>query len=171
MSEKYKKNLGVTVFLIIVFGLLMLTGCANVSVTPPTPRLDAAQSRAVPGNYVDVWARAIGWFDAHEVEITEIDERLGTIFGRFKLPTEATVLDYGTFHVRKALSPPRLSREAQVRVQMRGAMVSQPSVLISVTGHYQFEMIDNYAAETIKRSGPCVSRGVLERNILDFLTG
>lgn len=171
MSEDHKKNFVLALILIALVAILALTGCANISVTPPAPRPDAVQSRIVPGEYAHIWARAIGWFDAHEVEITDIDERGGLIHGRLSVAEGAGVIDCGTFQVTRALSPPRLSRDARVQVQMRGGLSQPLQVLVAVTGTYRIEIIDNYAAHTISHTGPCVSLGTLERDIFAFLTG
>lgn len=171
MSDEHKKNFILAVIMIVLLALLALTGCAKVSVTPPAPRPDAPQNRVLSGDHSQIWSRAIGWFDAHEVEITDIDERSGIIRSRLPVAEADGVIDCGTFRVNQALSPPDINREAQVRIQMRGGFSHQSTVLVSVTGSYRFEMIDTYEAQTITRNGPCVSLGSLERDIFAFLTG
>lgn len=171
MSDDHKKNFVLAAIFIVLLAILVLTGCANISVTPPKPRPDATLSRNVSGNFDEIWSRAIGWFDAHEVEITEIDERSGTINGLLSVPEEAAVLDCGIFHFNRALSAPKVSRDAHVRIQMRDGFSRTPHVLVAVTGSYHAEMIDNYAAQTITRNGPCVSLGKLEADIFAFLRG
>lgn len=171
MLNKNKKNLGLAIIAIIILALLALTGCAKIEITPPAARPDAPRSHALPVDYDRLWARTIGWFDAHEVEITEINERYGLVSGVLHLDEGETQLDCGTFHVTTALSQPQISREAHIRVQLHGALSVRPSVLVAVTGTYKLDVIDNYAAQTIRKTGPCVSRGALETQIVSFLAG
>lgn len=70
-----------------------------------------------------------------------------------------------------ALSQPELRRETHIRVQLNGAVSARPQVLVAVTGTYKLDVIDNYAAQTIRKTGTCVSRGVLENEIITFLAG
>ena len=171
MSEKNKKNVIIGIILVVLVSLLALTGCAQIEVTPPKPRPDAPKSHLLPVNYDRLWSRAIGWFDAHEAEITDIDERNGLIYGIVPVATGSDRLDCGTFHINSPLSRPQLTQSANVRVQMRGVLSTHPQVLVVVTGTYKLDLIDNYAAQTIRRTGPCVSRGTLESEILSFLVG
>lgn len=171
MSNEHNKNLILLIIAIVLLALLALTGCAKIEVTPPAARPDAPRGHALPVDYDRLWARTIGWFDAHEVEITEINERFGLVSGVLHLAEGSVPLDCGTFHVTTALSQPQISREAHIRVQLNGAVLARPQVLVAVTGTYKLDVIDNYAAQTIRKTGPCVSLGVLEDEIISFLAG
>lgn len=171
MPENKNKNLLLGLFLIVLFGLAMLTACAKIEVIPPKPRPDAPQSHSLPVDYDRLWARAIGWFDAYEAEIIDIDERGGVILGKLVLDGERDWLDCGTFKINAALSQPQVTKTATVRVQVRGAFSTHPQVLVVVTGVYKLDLIDNYAAQTIRKTGPCVLRGSMEREIFRFLVG
>jgi hypothetical protein len=107
MSNENKKNMVLAIILVLLFAVLALTGCAKIEVTPPAPRLDAPRSHALPVAYDRLWARAIGWFDAHEAEIIDIDERGGVIIGTLPIALESDRLDCGTFHIKAALSKPK----------------------------------------------------------------
>ena len=171
MSNEHNKNLVLLIIAIVLLALLALTGCAKIEVTPPAARPDAPRSHALPVDYDRLWARTIGWFYAHEVEITEISERFGLVSGVLYVAEDDAPLDCGTFHVTTALSQPQISREAHIRVQLNGAVLARPQVLVGVTGTYKLDVIDNYAAQTIRKTGPCVSRGMLENEIISFLAG
>lgn len=171
MSNEHNKNLVLLIIAIVLLALLALTACAKIEVTPPAARPDAPRSHALPIDYDRLWARTIGWFDAHEVEITEINERFGLVSGVLQMQEGSAQLDCGTFHVTTALSQPELRREAHIRVQLNGAVSARPQVLVAVTGTYKLDVIDNYAAQTIRKTGPCVSLGVLENEIISFLAG
>lgn len=171
MFNEHNKNLVLVIIAIILLALLALTGCAKIEVTPPDARPDTPRNHALPVAYDRLWARTIGWFDVHEVEITEINERFGLVSGVLHLQEGDGQLDCGTFHITTALSQPKLSREAHIRVQLNGAVLARPQVLVAVTGAYKLDVIDNYAAQTIRKTGPCVSRGVLENEIVSFLAG
>ena len=152
--------------------LLMLTAsCAKIEVTPPQLRLLPAPVRMLPVNYYEGWARAIGWFDAHEAEISDIDQGNRFIEGRLGLSGDDTRLDCGTFHVDTALSPPSIVKVAKVRIYLRGVFAEHAEARINVTGHYKMTLVDNYAAQLITRTGPCVLAGRLERGIFAFLAG
>ena len=105
------------------------------------------------------------------MEITEINERFGLVSGVLYVAEDDAPLDCGTFHVTTALSQPQISREAHIRVQLNDAVLARPQVLVAVTGTYKLDVIDNYAAQTIRKTGPCVSRGMLENEIISFLAG
>ena len=151
--------------------LLMTASCAKIEVTPPEVRLTAAPVRTLPVGYEEAWARTIGWFDAHEAEITDIDQGNRYIEGRLGLASMDARLDCGTFHVDTALSPPSIVKIAKVRVYLRGVFAEHAEARINVTGYYKMTLVDNYAAQLITRTGPCVSRGGLEREIFAFLAG
>ena len=171
MPNDNNKNLILLIIALVLFALLVLTGCAKIEVTPPTAQPDAPRSHALPIDYPRLWARAIGWFDAHEIEITDINERTGLVSGVLTLTGDSDRLDCGTFHVTTALSQPQLTKRAQIRVQMQSAYAGASQVLVAVTGTYRLDVMDNYAAQTIRKTGPCVSRGTLEREIVSFLAG
>ena len=80
-------------------------------------------------------------------------------------------LDCGTFNVNTALSAPSLLKIANVRIYVRNVFGSHDEVRVNVTGTYKMTVIDNYAAQLVTRSGPCVSPGQLEREIFAFLSG
>lgn len=148
-----------------------LGGCATIAVTPPEASLTPAPLRTLPIGFDDGWARAIGWFDAREAEITDIDQKLNFVEGRLGLPADDLRLDCGTFHIDTALSPPSIVKIAKVRIYLRGVFDNHAEARINVTGHYKMTLIDNYAGQLITRTGPCVSRGALEREIFGFLAG
>ena len=117
MSNEHNKNLVLLIIAIVLLALLAFTGCAKIEVTPPAARPDAPRSHALPVDYDRLWARTIGWFDAHEVEITEINERFGLVSGVLYVAEDDAPLNCGMFHVTPALSQPKISREAHIRVQ------------------------------------------------------
>lgn len=167
------KNQWLIILAIIGFLLLMLltASCARIEATPPEVQLLPAPSRTVPVDYDTALARSIGWFDAHEAEITEIDRKLSYVEGRLGMGGDDTRLDCGTFQVSTALSRPSLLKVAKVRIYLRNVFGSYTETRVTVTGNYKMTVVDNYAARLVSRSGPCVSRGGLEREIFAFLSG
>lgn len=157
---------------ILTIMLLLGAGaCATIEVTPPEARLTPAPLRTLPVSFDDGWARTIGWFDAHEAEITEIDQKLNFVEGRLGLSADDQRLDCGTFHIDAALSPPSIVKIAKLRIYLRNVFDTHAEARINVTGHYKMTLIDNYAGQMITRTGPCVSGGGLEREVFAFLSG
>lgn len=171
MPKNNNNHILLGLILVFLFAIAMLTACAQIEVIAPAPSPDAPQSHALPVDYDRLWARAIGWFDAYEAEIIDIDERGGVILGKLVLDADSDWLDCGTFKINAALSQPKLTQTATVRVQLRGAFTTHPQALVVVTGTYKLDLIDNYAAQTIRKTGPCVSRGLMECEIFRFLVG
>lgn len=158
----------------IVGGLLsalLVASCASVEIIPPDARLAPPSARILKVAYPTAWSRTIGWFDAHELEITDIDEALGLIQGRLALPDDDTQVDCGRFNINTAITPPKLQKHAKVRVHLSRGFEATSQVLISVTGQYRLDVMDNYAAQVITHTGPCVSLGGIEKQIFNFLTG
>lgn len=154
---------------LIILLVMFLTACARIDVSPPLFRLAEPPSRTVPGDYEVLWGRAVGWFDAHEAEIIELDEAAGLVSGRLALPAADGRIDCGTFHVDEVLTPPDIAKQADIRIKLHGRSAATPLVLVTVTGHYKLSVMSTYAARRITRSGPCVSRGGLEKQIFSFL--
>ena len=69
---------------LIILLIMFLTACARIDVSPPLFRLPEPPSRTVPGDYEVLWDRAIGWFDAHEAEITELDEEAAALLEEYE---------------------------------------------------------------------------------------
>ena len=160
---------------------VVLAGCAQVTITPPKIQLAPPSARILQVDYPTAWSRTIGWFDAHELEITDIDEGFGLIVGRLALPEgdrpeeqgpdEDRQVDCGDFNIRAAVSPPQLKKHAKVRVHLSRGFGATSQVLIAVTGQYRLDVMNTYAARMITHTGPCVSRGGIEKQIFAFLKG
>ena len=134
-------------------------------------QLAPPSARILQVDYSTAWSRTIGWFDAHELEITDIDEGFGLIVGRLALPDDDRQVDCGDFNIRAAVSPPQLKKHAKVRVHLSRGFGATSQVLIAVTGQYRLDVMNTYAARMITHTGPCVSRGGIEKQIFDFLKG
>lgn len=154
---------------LLVMLLMLIAGCARIDVSPPLFKPAPPASRAIDADYETLWRRAIGWFDAHEAEITAIDEGQGMVSGRLTLPGDDARLDCGTFHVSEVLTPPEIAKQADIRITLYGRHAAVPLVLVTVIGHYKLSVMSTYAAKRINRSGPCLSRGGLEKQIFSFL--
>jgi|GEM_PF-748078 hypothetical protein len=150
---------------------VVLAGCAQVTITPPKIQLAPPSARILQVDYPTAWSRTIGWFDAHELEITDIDEGFGLIVGRLALPDDDRQVDCGDFNIRAAVSPPQLKKHAKVRVHLSRGFGATSQVLIAVTGQYRLDVMNTYAARMITDTGPCVSRGGIEKQIFAFLKG
>jgi hypothetical protein len=150
---------------------VVLAGCAQVTITPPVIQLAPPSARILQVDYPTAWSRTIGWFDAHELEITDIDEGFGLIVGRLALPDDDRQVDCGDFNIRAAVSPPQLKKHAKVRVHLSRGFGATSQVLIAVTGQYRLDVMNTYAARMITHTGPCVSRGGIEKQIFAFLKG
>ena len=168
-------NNGQWIIILVILGflgvMLLTASCARIETTPPQTQLFQAPNRTLAVDYDTALARSIGWFDAHEAEITEIDHSQNFVEGRFGLSGDDARLDWGSFQVDTALSQPNLLKIATVRINLREVFGSHVEARITVTGSYKITVIDNYAARLISRNGPCLSRGGLEREIFAFLNG
>ena len=173
-AHRHKKRHGVRLpVLLALLGLLVLgfvlAGCTKIEVTPPAYELKLSESRQLRADYNRIWARAIGWFDANELEIERIDERSGFIEGRLPLPDDSPYLDCGTVKLRNVVGKPRLQKAGRVRMIVRGRSAPTASVTIFTTGTYRLSIKDPYAGREVYRSGPCTSSGELEQRIFAFL--
>jgi len=168
MKHRSKKHLTRLATLCLVVGL---SGCANVEITPPIMQLAPPSARILQVDYSTAWSRTIGWFDAHEFEITEIDEGLGLIAGRLALPEDDAHIDCGTFDIRSPVSPPVMKKYAKLRVHLTQGFGASSQVLISVTAQYRLDVMNTYAGQRMTYTGPCVSRGGIEKQVFNFLDG
>jgi hypothetical protein len=159
---------GVWASLVLAAGL---ASCARVDIIPPDSQLPPPAVRIIQDDAPRVWSRMMGWFDAHEVEISEINEAQGVIIGSLALAEDDTQVDCGRFTIKSSLTPPVLKKRARVRAHFSKGFGGSLQVLISVTGTYRLDVMNTYAAQMITHTGPCVSRGGLEKQIFAFLQG
>ena len=153
---------------VFVLGFL-LASCTKIEITPPAYELKLSESRQLRADYNRIWARAIGWFDANELEIERIDEKSGFIEGRLPLPDDSPYLDCGTVKLKNVVGKPKLEKVGRVRMIVRGRSAPTASVTIFTTGTYRLSIKDPYAGREVYRSGPCTSSGELEQRIFAFL--
>ena len=162
-------------FLVTVLLGLALSACTKLEVTPPNYELRLSKSRQVQKPLDRVWARAIGWFDANELELERIDERTGYIEGKLAVSQNSPVMDCGTVATRNVVGKPALTQSGRVRMQVSGQdarnaeAAPSATVTIYMSGTYRLSVFDRYAGREVYRSGPCVSNGELEKRIFAFL--
>ncbi|MDA8776360.1 hypothetical protein N9X88_03720 [Alphaproteobacteria bacterium] len=156
-------------FIVTLLLGLALTGCTKLEVTPPDYELRLSESKQLQQPFNRVWARAIGWFDANELELERIDERTGYIEGKLAMTTNSPFMDCGKVATRNVVGKPALTQQGRVRMQVSGQNGPNATVTIYMSGTYRLSVFDRYAGREVYRSGPCVSNGQLEKRIFAFL--
>lgn len=165
-----RKGVGLLLILALLFTVLLglaLAGCTKLEVTPPSFELRLSESKPLAKPFDRVWARAIGWFDANELE--RIDERTGYIEGKLAAATDSPFMDCGTVATRNVVVKPALTQQGRVRMQVSGQNAPRATVMIYMSGTYKLSVYDRYAGREVYRSGPCVSNDELEKRIFAFL--
>jgi hypothetical protein len=167
-----RKGVGLLLILALLFTVLLglaLAGCAKLEVTPPSFELRLSESKPLAKPFDRVWARAIGWFDANELELERIDERTGYIEGKLAAATDSPFMDCGTVATRNVVVKLALTQQGRVRMQVSGQNAPRATVMIYMSGTYKLSVYDRYAGREVYRSGPCVSNDELEKRIFAFL--
>ena len=179
MNKDYKddegvrrKGIGLPLILALLCTVLLglaLAGCTKLEVTPPDYELRLSESKQLQKPFDHVWARAIGWFDANELELERIDERTGYIEGKLAAAANSPFMDCGTVATRNVVGKPAQTQQGRVRMQVSGQNTPAATVTIYMSGTYRLSVFDRYAGREVYHSGPCVSNGELEKRIFAFL--
>jgi hypothetical protein len=156
-------------FIVTLLLGLALTSCTKLEVTPPDYELRLSESKQLQQPFDRVWARAIGWFDANELELERIDERAGYIEGKLAMTRNSPFMDCGKVATHNVVGKPALTQQGRVRMQVSGQNGPNATVTIYMSGTYQLSVFDRYAGREVYRSVPCVSNGQLEKRIFAFL--
>lgn len=147
---------------------MMLASCASIKTTEPVSK-DIDRSRIYTQSYAQVWAKTVDWFADHNVIIEKIEKESGLITAKYLLKSNEAYLDCGKIKANGVLGKARVRRYGSLNVTVRSISPSETKVTVNFFGEYKLDARDSWDGRLVTADGPCVSTGVFETEILNYI--
>ena len=155
-------------FLSICSLLLFVAGCASVSVEPPQAR-DTERSRSYSLPFEQTWTRAVDWYADHNVTIEKIQKESGLLTAKYMLEADDKYLDCGSIRTQGFIGEPEISRSGSLNLTVRRIDEGSSRVNVNFFGEFDLKGNDAWDGRRVDHEGRCISTGLLERKILDYI--
>lgn len=116
------------------------------------------------------WIKAVDWFADHNVSIEKIEKPSGLLTAKYVVAVNQNYLDCGKINHSGLLKEPVINRVGTLNVTVREVSPSKSRVNVNFFGDYQFTGLDSWDARPVIHTGPCKSTGLIENNILNFIS-
>lgn len=148
--------------------LLLLVGCASVSIEPPKAR-EVERSRTYSMPFDATWTRAVDWYADHNVTIEKIQKESGLLTAKYMLGADNRYLDCGNIKTQGFLGDPLIARSGSLNLTVRRAGEERSLVNVNFFGGFDLKGNDSWDGRRVEYEGRCISTGQLEREILDYV--
>jgi len=154
---------------IALSGLLIVSACGSVNVTPPA-QSNLEKTRTVPMPFEGAWTRAVDWFATNNITIEKIEKPSGLIAAKYTFSVDETLLDCGDIKMSGVLQDPTVERFGTLNVTVRSVSASTSQATANFFGEFRAVGLDAWDARPVVAEGRCVSTGVIEQQFLDFVS-
>lgn len=146
---------------------LFLYGCASIEVIPPI-KSNVINNKVFNFDSEIAWSKAVDWFADHNVKIEKIEKSSGLLTARNRLFADETDLDCGTIKIVGAYKR-SMNRFGTLNVTVRPVGNNQSRIKVNFFGEYELKAYDAWNDRLMTRNGVCLSTGMLEQDILNFI--
>ena len=154
------------IFLFIA--ILSLVGCATVKITPPVDN-KIERTRTVNKDFEATWIKAVDWFAEHNVTIDKIEKSSGLITAKYLLKADSKHLDCGEIETSGFLGEPIIHRNGMLNLTVREISKRTTRATVNFFGRFTLEGRDSWDSRIVTAEGNCISTGILEDSILDYM--
>lgn len=154
------------IFLLIA--ILSLSGCATVKITPPADN-KIERTRTVNKPFEATWIRAVDWFAEHNVTIDKIEKSSGLITAKYLLKADSKYIDCGEIDAGGLLGEPIIDRSGMLNLTVREISKNSTRANVNFFGMFTLEGRDAWDGRQVTAKGSCVSTGLLEESILNYM--
>lgn len=156
------------VYTIVLLSIFVLHGCASIKVDAPV-QPDINKSSVFDLPYDTVWIKVVDWFADHNVTIDKIEKASGLITAKYVFAVNDNFLDCGVIKAQGTLDEPNIDKVGTLNVTIRDIGASQTKVNVNFFGKFILEAHDAWDGRPVKADGHCVTTGVLEESVINYI--
>lgn len=159
-------------YVVVLTILPAAVGCAGYLTQTPPVEKQFEKSRVFDLNYDSTWSRAVDWFASHNVVIDKIQKESGLITARYQVHLWEGTMDHGAIQKHgSGTEDPTYEYQASLNMLVTSEERGKTKVAVNVFGTFRATTYWGLLARNgpVILDGKCVSTGVLEQSVFDFI--
>ncbi|WP_419175842.1 hypothetical protein [Desulfosediminicola sp.] len=150
--------------------LTNLVACSGtMNITPPEYR-QVKNSYSYEASYDQAWLLAVDWFAENNITIDKIEKTSGLISAKYNIRLHPNALDCGEIKASTLATLQHYEETANVNVTVRSVGDNRTKISVNIAGGYEGMGHDNGWGKKLPFSGFCVSTGVFEQSVANFIS-